>query len=128
MKLLPCLFAASLLAAPALAADPVSLLGTWKGEAAGVGAEDGWKSGPVVFVIAEQRGRAFTGVATYPAGGGEASAEVFGSIGADNRTVVMADEDGSYAGALTGADSLELCYIESGPDASTKCLQVTRQN
>jgi hypothetical protein len=126
MKLLACVVAALLIAAPAVADEAPSLLGTWSGEAEGVGAQDGWKKGPVSFVIGEQRGRAFTGKATYPAGGGEETSEVYGTIAMDNRTVLIADDDGAYAGTVAG-DTLSLCYVESGPDASTKCLEATRQ-
>jgi hypothetical protein len=127
MKLVASLSAALLFASAALAADPVSLTGTWKGTTEGVGAEDGWKQGPVSLVVAEQRGRAFKGYATYPSAAGEARSDVFGSLGFDGRTVVIADEDGSYSGALSDTDTLDLCYIEAGDDASTKCMRVTRQ-
>jgi len=126
MKLLPWLAAALLFSVPAIAADAPSLLGTWSGEAEGVGAEDGWKKGPVTFVIGEQRGRAFTGKATYPTAGGEETAEVYGTVAMDDRTIFIADDDGAYAGTVNG-DTLRLCYVESGPDASTKCLEATRQ-
>jgi len=126
MKLLIGIAAALLLAAPATAAEAPSLLGTWSGEAEGVGAQDGWKAGPVTFVIGEQRGRAFIGKATYPTAGGQETSDVYGTVAMDDRTVFIADDDGAYAGTVAG-DTLRLCYVESGPDASTKCLEATRQ-
>jgi len=52
---------ALLLAAPALAADPVSLLGTWKGEEAGVGAKDGWDRHDLLRGGARAAGRGIQG-------------------------------------------------------------------
>jgi hypothetical protein len=115
------------LASAALAADPPSLVGTWRGMAEGVGSEDGWKQGAVSVVVIEQRGRAVKGYATYPGPSGEGRSDVYGSISVDGKTLVLADEDGSYSGVLSGPDTLDLCYVEAGPDISSKCMQVTRQ-
>lgn len=126
MKLLSCFCAALLFALPAAAAEAPSLLGTWSGQAEGVGAQDGWKKGPVTFVIGEQRGHAFTGKASYPTAAGEATADIYGTVAMDGTTVFIADDDGAYAGTISG-QTLKLCYVESGPDASTKCLEATLQ-
>ncbi len=115
------------LTVPALAADPASLTGTWTGVAEGVGLSDGWKQGPVSLVVTEQRGRAFKGHATYPTPAGEGRSDVWGSLSFDGRTVVIADEDGGYTGALADSDTLDLCYSEAGGDASAKCMRVTRR-
>ena len=126
MKFAFALTASLLLAAPALAADAPSLLATWSGQTEGVGVQDGWKQGPVTLVIGEQRGHAFTGTATYPEAGGEATSDIYGTVALDGRTVFIADDDGAYAGTVVG-QTLSLCYVESGPDASTKCLEATLQ-
>jgi len=126
MKVFALIAAVALLATPAVAAEAPSLLGTWTGETEGVGAQDGWKKGPVVIVIDKQEGRAFTGTATYPAAGADATSPFYGSISADGRSVFIADEDGAGAGTVAG-DTLRLCYVEPGTDASAACLEATRQ-
>jgi len=118
----------SLLAAvPALAADPVAMIGTWKGEEAGVGAQDGWDRHELVMEIREQQGTAFKATKSYGAPGAYDTTEVYGSMTPDGRVVVVVDADGVFTGSLAGADVLDLCYVETGADASAKCSRLLRQ-
>lgn len=126
MRFLSCLAALLLVAAPALAADVPSLLGTWSGEQEGAGARDGFKKGPVTLIVGEQQGRAFTGKVIYPQGAGEGSSPFYGSIATDGRMVSIADEDGAAFGTVEG-DTLQLCYVETGADAASACVELTRQ-
>jgi len=116
-----------LLTAPALAADPISLIGTWKGEEAGVGAQDGWDRHELVMDIREQRGVAFKAVKSHGAPGAYETVDVYGSMTPDGRVVVVVDADGVFAGSLSGPDVLDLCYTETGEDASAKCASLVRQ-
>lgn len=115
------------LAAPALAADPVSLLGSWKGEEAGVGAKDGWDRHELLLEVRDQQGVAFKAMKSYGAPGAYDTSEVYGSMTPDGRVVVIVDVDGVFAGSLAGPDVLDLCYTETGEDASAKCSRLVRQ-
>lgn len=115
------------IAAPALAADPVSLIGTWKGEEVGVGAQDGWDRHDFVLEIGEQRATAFTGKKSYGTAGAYETDDIYGSMTPDGRVVVVVDVDGVFTGSLVGSDVLDLCYTEMGEDASAKCARLTRQ-
>lgn len=127
MKIVAFATIALLLAAPALAADPVSLVGTWKGEEVGVGAQDGWDRHEFILEVGEQRDTAFTGVKSYGSEGVYESENVYGSMTPDGRVVVVVDVDGVFTGSLVGSDVLDLCYTEMGEDASAKCAHLTRQ-
>lgn len=126
MKFVCVLAATLLLTAPAVAEDAPSLLGTWTGEMDGTGAQDGRKVGPVTLVIGEQQGRSFTGKVSYPQGNGEGTSTFYGSIAPDGHTLSIADEDGAAVGTVDG-ERMQLCYIESGADASSACVDLTRQ-
>ena len=115
------------LAAPALADDPVSLIGTWQGEEIGVGALDGWDRHDFVLEILEQRGTAFTGLKSYGTPGAYETEAIYGSMTPDGRIVVVVDADGAFTGTLVGTDVLDLCYTETGEDASAKCVRLVRQ-
>ena len=115
------------LAAPALAADPVSLIGTWKGEEVGVGAQDGWDSHELIMEIGEQRGTAFTGVKSHGTVGDYDTTDIYRSMTPDGRGVVVVEEDGVFTGSMAGPDLIDLCYTETGEDASAKCSRLERQ-
>lgn len=127
MKTAAILLISLLATAPALAADPVAMVGTWKGEEAGVGAQDGWDRHELVMEIREQQGTAFKATKSYGAPGAYDTTEVYGSMTPDGRVVVVVDADGVFTGSLAGADVLDLCYVETGADASAKCSRLLRQ-
>lgn len=111
----------------ALASDPVSLIGTWKGQEYGVGALDGWDRHDLIMEVREQRGTAFKAVKSYGTEGAYETTDVYGSMTPDGRVIVVVDEDGSFAGSLAGPDVIDLCYTETGDDASAKCSSLFRQ-
>ena len=115
------------LTAPALADDPVSLVGTWKGEEVGVGAQDGWDRHELIMEIGEQQGTAFKGVKSHGTPGAYDTTDIYGSMTPDGRVVVVVDEDGVFSGSMAGPDSIDLCYTETGEDASAKCSRLDRQ-
>ena len=41
--------------------------------------------------------------------------------------VVVVDEYGVFSGSMAGPDSIDLCYTETGEDASAKCSRLERQ-
>lgn len=112
---------------PALADDPISLIGTWIGEEYGVGALDGWDRHDLIIEVREQRGTAFTALKSYGSEGSYETDEVFGSMTPDGRVIVVVDRDGSFSGTLASADVMDLCYTETGEDASAKCSSLVRQ-
>ena len=127
MKIATIVTISLLLAAPALADDPVSLVGTWKGEEVGVGAQDGWDRHELIMEIEEQQGTAFKGVKSHGTAGAYDTTEIYGSMTPDGRVVVVVDEDGVFSGSMAGPDSIDLCYTETGEDASAKCSRLDRQ-
>ncbi|MDA1070632.1 MAG: hypothetical protein O2825_04380 [Proteobacteria bacterium] len=127
MKIATIVTISLLLAAPALADDPVSLVGTWKGEAVGVGAQDGWDRHELIMEIEEQQSTAFKGVKSYGTAGAYDTTEIYGSMTPDGRVVVVVDEDGVFSGSMAGPDSIDLCYTETGEDASAGCSRLERQ-
>jgi hypothetical protein len=115
------------LVTPALAEDPISLIGTWKGEEYGVGIQDGWDRHDLIIEVREQRGTAFKALKSYGTEGSYKTDEVFGSMTPDGRVIVVVDHDGSFSGTLASPDMMDLCYIETGDDASAKCSSLIRQ-
>ena len=100
------------------------LVGTWTGSGLGVGKNDGWSDAEAVtLVIAEQRGRAFTGKKTHDEG-----EEVFyGAIMTDGRGLLITDDgDGHAMGSILDTDAIEVCYMESGADAQVFCRVLNR--
>lgn len=105
------------------AADEPSLLGTWTGPGQGAGREGGWTNDAMTLEITGQRGRAFVGRETYDKGERE---DFFGIVAGDGRTVYIVDGDGQQFGTLTAPDTLDICYLESGPDAEAACWVLKR--
>jgi hypothetical protein len=105
-------------------AEPVpDLVGTWTGSGPGVGKEESWTDESVTLTVTEQRGPVFTGRKVY-ADGEEA---IYGTVRADGRTLLVADDgDGQAVATILGPDSLEYCYLESGADAQVHCRVLAR--
>ena len=112
---------------PALAADPISLIGIWKGEEVGVGVLDGWDRHELIIEVVEQQGTAFIGVKSHGSLGAYDTTNIYGSMTPDGVVVVIVDHDGVFTGSLVGPDILDLCYTETGEDASAKCARLVRQ-
>ena len=112
-----------LLVVEARADDKIAdLVGTWTGGGLGVGKSDGWSDDPVTLVIAEQRGRAFMGKKTHS----EGEEGFYGAIMADGQLLITDDGDGHAVGSVLNADSIEVCYMESGADAQVFCRILNR--
>ena len=111
-------------AADARATDSVpDLVGTWKGGGLGVGKQEGFVDTPVTLVIEEQRERAFRGKKTHS----EGEEGFYGAVLADGRTLLITDDgDGQSTGSILSANSIEVCYTESGDDAQVFCRVLTR--
>ena len=115
----------ALVSAPAFAADPPNLVGTWipvEHSGARVGPREGYATSttPVLshdvnlawkLVIESQDGAAFAGHNIGPSG---KSAGVVGVIRADGMRFVMATEGGNASGEILG-DRLEFCVTDNIP-------------
>lgn len=117
---LPLLLAFAMFATTAaVAQEPFSMLGTWKGQANAVHlganpyrATDG--AGPnmpanaieFTFVINEQQGNRFSGTSTS----GTRSETIIGAIAPDNAGGVMLDDDGQYLMTIKTSNSVDVCY------------------
>jgi hypothetical protein len=128
----------SLAALPAMAADP-DLTGTWNGTYTEM-RWDGPAESALVLVVLEQDGPLFKAEKSWKLEAGstpgtvggklvdEATEPLVGVIGFDGRTVHLAEQGdaGTYAGVLTGPDTLELVYVEAGEGASVYRTVLTR--
>ena len=91
MKIITIATLSLILAAPAFAADPVSLIGTWKGEEYGVGVLDGWDRHELIIEVREQQGTAFKAVKSFGAPGAYETTDIYGSMTPDGRVLVVVD-------------------------------------
>ncbi len=106
------------------AADAPELTGTWNGSGPSVSENEGWETDrSASMLITEQRGRVFRGEVTYE-GGGE---EFLGIVQADGKSILISNDDGHVNATLTGADEMEVCYVEGGDDAIANCTLMKRQ-
>lgn len=103
-----------------------NLVGTWVGENRTVSDKKGYQVwGTKTVEITEQQDRRFRGHFTYPAG----TKKFFGVIYPDNIsfTWVASDSQGYNHGRILGPDRIAACYVESGPDATAGCADLTRE-
>ncbi|WP_321507502.1 hypothetical protein [uncultured Methanoregula sp.] len=105
------------------------MMGLWKGTGTGYTTTDNFYDYPVsIFNITKQKGQIFTGRKEYPKSDGKTYYENFSGIVTPDGRVYESDSIGGFAlGKLTGPDSLELNYLEDGPDAKAIILTLSRQ-
>jgi hypothetical protein len=145
MKPRACLFsfiiaASSVALSPAVTAQQSypDLKGTWigPGQSITLGKTDQWpnseETGPVfregswTVIIDRQEGNRFTG--TQGITGGPRRDQLLGVIRADQKTILMIDDDGNYYTLLTGPDMMEMCRTEITFNSHlVGCRQLARQ-
>jgi hypothetical protein len=106
--------------------DIPNLIGTWVGENRTVSDKKGYQVwGTKTVEMTEQQDRRFRGHFTYAAG----TKNFFGVIYPDNVsfTWVASDSHGYNHGRILGRDRIATCYVESGPDATAGCADLTRK-
>src|SRR6478672_6473132 len=98
------------------------LKGTWIGPGQSItqGQTDQWQNsgeiGPVfregswTVIIDRQEGNRVTG--TQGMTGGTRRDQLMGVIRADQKTILMIDDDGTFYSVLTGSDMMEMCRTE----------------
>jgi hypothetical protein len=114
------------------------LKGTWTGPGQSVtqGKTDHWpdagaaqpafREGSWTLVVDRQEGNRLTG--WYGLTDGTRHDPVLGVIRADQKTIHMVDDDGSFLTILTGPDTLEMCRTEvTAASMLVSCRQLTRQ-
>lgn len=128
MKLLTSVMLASLFAAPAaLAAEKVSLVGTWTGQRERIAKVEGLREGVATLVITEQKGRTFKGHLNRSNKDGDVKEELWGAFTPGGRLMVGSDEEGTYSFALVNANTLDYCYVESGNSPRSVCARLSRK-
>ena len=114
------------------------LKGTWIGPGQSVtqGKTDQWPNseerGPVfregswTVIIDRQEGNRFTG--SQGLTGGTRRDQLMGVIRADQKTILMIDDDGTFYTVLTGRDMMEMCRTEITFNSHlVGCRQLTRR-
>jgi hypothetical protein len=114
------------------------LKGTWTGPGQSVtqGKTDHWpdagaaqpalREGSWTLLIERQEGNRLMG--SYGLTDGTRHDPVLGVIRADQKTIHMVDDDGSFLTLLTGPDTLEMCRTEvTAASMLVSCRQLTRQ-
>ena len=114
------------------------LKGTWTGPGQSVtqgktdhwpdagGAQPTFREGSWTLVIDQQQGNRLTG--SQGLTDGTRHDPVLGVIRADQKTILMVDDDGTFLTLLTGPDTLEMCRTEvTAASMLVGCRQLTRQ-
>ena len=100
------------------AAQATDLVGNWTGSTTGyVGADGAYnlvENDSISFAISEQNDRLFTGNVTYTRDGETIIEDFVGAIGADNKTLYIAESKGYGFGTIISDDEIELIYLENG--------------
>lgn len=118
---------ASLFAGQALAAEKVSLVGTWTGQRERIAKNDGLREGTATLVITEQKGRTFKGYLNRANKDGDVKEELWGAFTPGGRLIVGSDEEGIYSFALVNTNTLDYCYVEAGNSPRSVCARLSRK-
>ena len=105
------------------------LKGTWTGELDGYGMAKADNNVIKEFTITDVAGSAFTGQVRHrPKDGDWETPELIDGVVLVDGTIQIVDSDGTYIGHKTGANTLEISYLEpSKTDASALVGTVTLQ-
>jgi hypothetical protein len=118
---------ATFCAGQALAADKVSLVGTWSGQRERIAKVEGFRDGVATLVITEQKGRTFKGHLNRANKDGDVKEELWGAFTPGGRLMVGSDEEGLYSFALVNANTLDYCYVEAGTSPRAVCARLSRK-
>ncbi|MCK9405401.1 MAG: hypothetical protein M0Q47_03155 [Methanothrix sp.] len=112
------------------AAQIPDLVGNWTGYAPAYFVEDGVhdlvEDDRIVLAVVEQNDRLFTGNITFMRDGEEVVEAFAGAIGADNKTVYIAESKGCGFGTIVSEDEFEMVYLEHGKPAISAIDQFHR--
>ncbi len=102
-----------------------SLKGVWKGTNYTLSDLKGYKQWEKTIHITEQKDRRFSGHFVYA----EGRKNFFGIVFNDNRTLlwVSSTSKGLSPGRLLDKDTMDVCYVESGAEATVGCTLFKKQ-
>ena len=105
------------------------LTGIWSGTSIGNTHVEGFVDYPTtLFNISAQKSQVFTGRKEYPRMDGMTHYENFSGFLTTKGEIYESDDLGGIAiGTLTSPNSMELNYVEDGPDAKALIIRLTRQ-
>jgi hypothetical protein len=115
---------------PALVTTAIpDVVGVWKGMTYGHSQTEGFRQHDKSrYNISTQNGYAFSGSKEYIRGDGKTYYENFSGVVSNSGEIMMADNPKGYTiGRLTGPDTMELYYLEDGPEAKAYLSIFTRQ-
>ena len=100
------------------AAQATDLVGNWTGSTTGyVGADGAYnlvENDSISFAISVQNDRLFTGNVTFTRDRETIIEGFTGAIGADNKTLYIAESKGYGFGSIISDNEIELIYLENG--------------
>jgi hypothetical protein len=116
-------------ASPSITTTNPGLTGIWAGTSAGHFNAVGFREQlSPKYNITEQKGQSFAGYVEYTRPNGTLDSEKFSGVINNRGEIFIAQLDaGTVIGDLTGPDTMELSYIEDGPDAKALIIHLTRQ-
>lgn len=122
---------ATLPTSPATITTPAipDIIGIWIGMTYGDSQTEGFRQhNRSRYNISEQVGYAFSGSKEYIRGDGTTYYENLSGVVSNSGEISMADNPRGYSfGKLTGPDTMELHYVEDGPEAKAYLSLFTRQ-
>jgi len=118
---------AILVATPVLAADSVSLVGTWTGQRDRIAKVEGRRGGLATLVITEQQGNTFVGRLKRSNPTGDEDEALWGAFTPGARLMIGSDEEGTYIFDLVDQNTLDYCYSETGASPRSVCARLTRR-
>src|SRR6516225_4581659 len=118
---------AILVSTPVLAADSVSLVGTWVGQRDRIAKVEGRRGGLATLVITEQQGNTFVGRLKRSNTTGDEEEPLWGAFTPGGKLMMGSDDEGTYIFSLIDQNTLDYCYSETGRSPRSVCARLTRQ-
>jgi hypothetical protein len=128
MKAMLCAATALLVATtPVLAAESVSLVGTWIGNRHRIAETEGKRDGLATLVITEQQNGTFAGRLKRSNPTGDEEEPLWGAYTPGGRLIMGSDEEGTYIFGLIDQNTLDYCCSETGSKPRSVCARLVRQ-
>jgi hypothetical protein len=128
MKAVLCAATALIVATtPLLAAESVSLVGTWIGNRHRIAETEGTRDGLATLVITEQQNGTFAGRLKRSNPTGDEEEPLWGAYTPGGRLIMGSDEEGTYIFGLIDQNTLDYCYSETGSKPRSVCARLVRQ-
>jgi hypothetical protein len=112
---------------PVLAAESVSLVGTWTGSRQRIASDGGKRDGLATLVITEQQNGTFAGRLKRSNPTGDEEEPLWGAYTPGARLIMGSDEEGTYIFGLIDRNTLDYCYSETGAKARSVCARLVRE-